>query len=44
MRIVLLQAVMETDTAGDQIGKADLSAGDFQAFLSIGLAVQAKNA
>lgn len=34
---------METDSAGGQIGKVDLSAGDFQASMSVGLGVQAKN-
>lgn len=43
MRTVLLQTVMETDSAGGQIGKVDLSAGDFQVSLSMGLGVQAKN-
>lgn len=41
---MLLQPVMETDSAGGQTGKVDLSAGDFQASLSVGLGVQAKNA
>lgn len=44
LRMVLLQIVMGTDLAGSQIGKIDLSAGDFQMPLSMGLGLQVKNA
>lgn len=42
--MALLQIVIGTDLVGGQIGKTDLSAGDFQMPLSMGLEIQVKNA
>lgn len=44
LRMVQLQTVTGTNLVGGQIGKTDLSAGDFQMPLSMGLEVQVKNA